>query len=359
MDLQELQSILNDLRQPAYRFKQIKFAVYRELKDRFGAIENIPLALRRDLDRLMPFSELALRTEQRSVDGSVKALFATPDNVSIESVLIPYGDGTRTVCVSTEAGCQLNCAFCATGHLGFTRVLTASEIVEQVLYFARELRPRGERVTNVVFMGEGEPFLNYDNVKSAILLLNDKDGFNLGQRRISVSTSGIVPGIERFAAEDWQVNLAISLHAPVNGLRSILMPINRTYPVEQLMPALDAYVARTNRKLMIEYLLLGGLNDSSHNADALADLIHNYKEVLRLSVVNLIIYNPVNDSSGQPDRFKAPRIASLRAFEEVLNKREIAWTRRASFGSDISGACGQLAGEVTPRIEEPQDPSPA
>ena len=346
MDLDKLQTTLEELGQPAYRFKQIKLAMYGDLKEGFDAIDNIPQALRQDLNRLLPFNELILKTEQKSRDGSVKALFATLDNVSIESVLIPHGDGTRTVCVSTEAGCQANCAFCATGHLGFTRVLTPFEIVEQVLYFARVLKPKEERVTNVVFMGEGEPFLNYDNVKRAILLLNDKDGFNLGQRRISVSTSGIVPGIERFTAEDWQVNLAISLHAPVNGLRSILMPINRTYPLEQLMPALDAYVAKTNRKLMIEYLLLEGLNDSSHNADVLADLIHKYKEVLRLSVVNLIIYNPVKDSSGHPDRFKAPRLATVRAFQEILTKREIAWTRRASFGNDISGACGQLAGEV-------------
>lgn len=345
MDLEKLRAALDDLQQPAYRFKQIKLAACRDLKESFDTIDNIPLALRQELDRRVPFSELTLKRRQQSADGSVKVLFGTSDDVSIESVLIPYGDGPRTVCVSTEAGCHLNCAFCATGHLGFTRVLTAAEIVEQVLFFARALKSDGERVTNVVFMGEGEPFLNYDNVKSAILQLNDPDGFNLGQRRISVSTSGIIPGIERFAAEDWQVNLAISLHAPVNGKRSILMPINRTYPLEQLMPALDAYVAKTNRKLMIEYLVLGGLNDSTRNADALADLIHKYKEVLRLSVVNLIIYNPVSDSSGRPDRFKAPRGASVRAFEEVLNKREIAWTRRASFGSDISGACGQLAGE--------------
>lgn len=355
MDLERLQKVLSDLGQPAYRCKQIKLAVYRDLKDSFAAIDNIPLTLRQDLERLMPFSDLVLSREQQSRDGSVKALFAAPDHVAIESVLIPYGDGTRTVCVSTEAGCQANCAFCATGHLGFTRVLTPFEIVEQVLYFARLLKVKGERVTNVVFMGEGEPFLNYDNVKAAILLLNDKDGFNLGQRRISVSTSGIVPGIERFADEDWQVNLAISLHAPTNGLRSILMPINRTYPLEQLMPALDAYVAKANRKLMIEYLLLGGLNDSARNADMLADLIHKYKEVLRLSVVNLIVYNSVRDSSGRPDRFKAPRPASLRAFEEILTKREIDWTRRASFGSDISGACGQLAGEPAPCIPDTGD----
>ena len=346
MDLDKLQNTLEELGQPAYRFKQIKLAVYRDLKDGFGSIDNIPLVLRNELDRLMPFNELVLKREQRSVDGSVKALFGTLDNVAIEGVLIPYGDGTRTVCVSTEAGCQADCAFCATGHLGFTRVLTPFEIVEQVLSFSRELKAKGEKVTNVVFMGMGEPFLNYDNVKKAILLLNDKDGFNLGQRRISVSTSGIIPGIERFGAEDWQINLAISLHASDNVLRSRLMPINKTYPLEKLMPALDAYVAKNNRRLMIEYLLLGGINDSPRQADALADLIHAYTEVLRLSVVNLIIYNPTRDSEGQWDKFRAPSLAALRAFEEILTKREIAWTRRVSFGSDISGACGQLAGEV-------------
>jgi len=158
MDLQQLESILNDMQQPAYRFKQIKLAVYKELKDSFGAIENIPLPLRRDLDRLVPFSELTLTTEQQSTDGSVKALFAARDHVSIESVLIPYADGIRTVCVSTEAGCQVNCAFCATGHLGFTRVLTASEIVEQVLYFARALKPRGEKVTTSCSWGRESLF---------------------------------------------------------------------------------------------------------------------------------------------------------------------------------------------------------
>ena len=346
MDLNKLQTMLEELGQPAYRFKQIKLAIYRDLKEGFDAIENIPMALRQDLNRLLPFNELILKTEQKSLDGSGKNLFFTRDDLAIESVLIKHGDGSRTVCVSTEAGCQIDCSFCATGHLGFKRVLSPSEIAEQVLSFSRELKAKGEKVTNVVFMGMGEPFLNYDNVKKAILLLNDKDGFNLGQRRISVSTSGIIPGIERFGAEDWQINLAISLHAPDNALRSRLMPINKTYPLEKLMPALDAYVAKNNRRLMIEYLLLGGINDSSRQADALADLIHAYGEILRLSVVNLIIYNPTKDSDGHWDRFRSPSLAALRAFEEILTKREIAWTRRASFGSDISGACGQLAGQV-------------
>ena len=346
MDLDKLQTTLEELGQPAYRFKQIKLAMYRDLKEGFDAIENIPMALRQDLNRLLPFNELILKTEQKSLDGSGKNLFFTRDDLAIESVLIKHGDGSRTVCVSTEAGCQIDCSFCATGHLGFKRALSPSEIAEQVLSFSRELKAKGEKVTNVVFMGMGEPFLNYDNVKKAILLLNDKDGFNLGQRRISVSTSGIVPGIERFGAEDWQINLAISLHAPDNALRSRLMPINKTYPLEKLMPALDAYVAKNNRRLMIEYLLLGGINDSPRQADALADLIHAYGEILRLSMVNLIIYNPTKDSDGHWDRFRSPSLAALRAFEEILTKREIAWTRRASFGSDISGACGQLAGEV-------------
>jgi len=346
MDLEKLQTTLQELEEPPYRFRQIKLAVYRDLKEGFDAIENIPMALRQDLNRLLPFNELILKTEQKSLDGSGKNLFFTRDDLAIESVLIKHGDGSRTVCVSTEAGCQIDCSFCATGHLGFKRVLSPSEIAEQVLSFSRELKAKGEKVTNVVFMGMGEPFLNYDNVKKAILLLNDKDGFNLGQRRISVSTSGIIPGIERFGAEDWQINLAISLHASDNVLRSRLMPINKTYPLEKLMPALDAYVAKTNRRLMIEYLLLGGINDSPRQADALADLIHTYGKVLRLSVVNLIIYNPTKDSDGHWDKFRAPSLAALRAFEEILTKREIAWTRRASFGSDISGACGQLAGEV-------------
>jgi 23S rRNA (adenine2503-C2)-methyltransferase len=346
MDLDKLQTTLEELGEPAYRSKQIKLAVYRNLKEGFDSIENIPLALRQDLDRFLPFNELILKTEQKSLDGSGKNLFFTRDNVAVESVLIKHGDGSRTVCVSTKAGCQIDCSFCATGRLGFKRVLSPFEIAEQVLSFARELKTKGEKVTNVVFMGMGEPFLNYDNVKKAILLLNDKAGFNLGQRRISVSTSGIVPGIERFSAEDWQINLAISLHAPDNALRSRLMPINKTYPLEKLMPALDAYVAKTNRRLMIEYLVLGGINDSPRQADALADLIHAYREILRPSVVNLIIYNPTKDSDGHWDKFRAPRLAALRAFEEILTKREIAWTRRVSFGSDISGACGQLAGEV-------------
>ncbi len=344
MDWDKLQKILEELGEPAYRLQQIKLAIYRDLKDGFNFIDNIPQGLRESLAKLIPFNELTLKTERKAADGAIKRLFLTADGLAIESVLIKHEDGRRTVCVSTEAGCQINCSFCATGHLGFKRVLTQYEIFEQVLSFARYLKSQGERVTNVVFMGMGEPFLNYDNVKKAILLLNDKDGFNLGQRHISVSTSGIVPGIETFTKETWQVNLAISLHAPTNDLRSKIMPINKTYPLAQLMPVLDDYVLKTNRKLMIEYLLLGGLNDSPKQAETLVELIGKYKNISRLSMVNLIVYNATKDNYGHWDTFKTPDANTLKIFEDILSKNKINWTRRVSFGRDISGACGQLAG---------------
>jgi 23S rRNA (adenine2503-C2)-methyltransferase len=345
MDLDKLEAILIKLNEPAYRFKQIKLAIYRDLKEGFDFIDNIPQGLRESLSKLIPFDEFTLKTEQRSLDGTIKRLFVTSDDLAIESVLIKHEDLRRTVCVSTEAGCQINCSFCATGHLGFKRVLTSSEIFEQVLSFARELKIKDEKVTNVVFMGMGEPFLNYDNVKKAILLLNDKEGFNLGQRHISVSTSGIVPGILSFTEENWQINLAISLHAPNDILRSQLMPINNAYPLEQLMPALDNYVLKTNRRLMIEYLLLGGINDNEKEAQELATLIHSYKNISRLCLVNLIIYNPTKDNYGHWDKFQAPSPSAFKNFGDILTKKGIAWTRRVSFGSEISGACGQLAGE--------------
>jgi 23S rRNA (adenine2503-C2)-methyltransferase len=345
MNLDKLKEILDKLEEPTYRFKQIKLAVYRDLKEGFSFVDNIPQGLRESLTKLLPFNELTLKTEQKSLDGTVKKLFLTNDNLAIESVLIKHEDLRRTVCVSTEAGCQINCSFCATGHLGFKRGLTSFEIFEQVLAFARELKIKNEKVTNVVFMGMGEPFLNYINVKEAILLLNDKEGFNLGQRHISVSTSGIIPGIKSFTEENWQINLAISLHAPNNVLRSELMPINNTYPIEELMAALDTYVLKTNRRLMIEYLLLGGINDDAKEAEALADLIHSYKNISRLSLVNLIIYNPTKDNYGHWDKFKAPSSLTLKKFEEILTKKGINWTRRVSFGSEIAGACGQLAGQ--------------
>jgi len=346
MDLDRLDTVLKDLGQPAYRARQIKLAVYRDLAQGYDDIPTIPRSLRRELAVRMLFDELRLETSRRSPDGATKNLFLTQDSLAIESVLIPHESGSRTVCVSTEAGCQIGCTFCATGHLGFQRTLTPFEIADQVLFFARQLKAAGEKVSNVVFMGMGEPFLNYENVRSAIMLLNDPEALGLGQRRISVSTSGIVPGIERFTQEQWQVNLAVSLHAPTDTLRSQLMPINRTYPLGTLMPALDRYVSVTNRRLMLEYLLLGGINDSTDDARQLADLVRAWPNVSRLGLVNLLTYNPTRDTYGHWDAFKGPSERTLATFEDALTGRGIPWTRRVSFGTDIGGACGQLAGEA-------------
>ncbi|HNW85125.1 MAG TPA: 23S rRNA (adenine(2503)-C(2))-methyltransferase RlmN [Candidatus Cryosericum sp.] len=347
MDLDRCDTVLKDLGQPAYRARQIKLAVYRDLAQGYEDIPTIPRPLRQELAARMPFDELRLETSRRSPDGATKNLFLTQDGLAIESVLIPHESGSRTVCVSTEAGCQIGCTFCATGHLGFQRALTPFEIADQVLFFARQLKATSEKVSNVVFMGMGEPFLNYEHVRRAILLLNDPDGLGLGQRRISVSTSGIVPGIERFTEEGWQVNLAISLHAPTDALRSRLMPINQTYPLDKLMPALDHYVDATNRRLMLEYLLLGGVNDAPDQALQLADLLRAWPNVSRLGLVNLMTYNPTRDAYGHWDAFKGPTERTLATFEETLTARGIPWTRRVSFGSDVGAACGQLAGEAT------------
>ncbi len=348
MDLDRLGTVLHELGQPAYRAKQIELAVYRDLAHGYDDIPTIPRPLRQELAGRMPFDELRLETTRRSPDGADKDLFLTQDSLPIESVLIPHENGSRTVCVSTEAGCQIGCTFCATGHLGFQRTLTPFEIVDQVLFFARQLKAAGEKVTNVVFMGMGEPFLTYEHMRRAILLLNDPDALGLGQRRISVSTSGIVPSIEHFTQEQWQVNLAVSLHAPTDALRSQLMPINRTYPLSALMPALDRYVAVTNRRLMLEYLLLGGINDSPEDAHRLADLLRTWPNVSRLGLVNLLTYNPTRDAYGHWNAFMGPTGRTLATFEDILTAHGIPWTRRVSFGGDVGAACGQLAGEARP-----------
>lgn len=257
----------------------------------------------------------------------------------------------------------MNCSFCATGKSGFKRNLTAEEIVDQVLFFARLLNKKQERVTNVVYMGMGEPMNNYDNVMASIRSLNDKDGMNLGARHISVSTCGIVPGIKKFAKEELQVNLAISLHAADDKTRSRLMPVNAAYPIAKLMKAVAEYAAATKRKVMFEYILISGVNDSDEHARSLAALIGKNK----LYHVNLIKYHEtpaplevrttkdksagVNDDllltgsakAGASPVFRAPARERLDRFFDILKKSGVSCTFRVSFGEDIAGACGQLA----------------
>jgi 23S rRNA (adenine2503-C2)-methyltransferase len=239
----------------------------------------------------------------------------------------------NTVCVSSQVGCALGCLFCATGKMGFKRNLEVFEIVEQVLFFARYLKKTKDKVTNVVFMGMGEPFLNYGNVLGAIKILNDKEGFNLGARKFSISTVGITEGIEKLAEEKLQINLAISLHASNNKLRSNLIPANKKYGIEKILKKVNEYIKKTNRKVMFEYLMIKDLNDSNESAKELAFLMEK-----PLYFVNLISYNPTGD-------FQPSSKETIQKFKSILEKEGVYVTERYRFGREIKAACGQLAGK--------------
>ncbi len=344
MNLNELEKILEG--EPAFRLKQIKKAVFCELIENWDEATSLPKSLMEKLTQNCPISQLTIEKILNSTDGeTTKALFKLVDGCKIESVLMKHIGERITVCVSSQVGCPIGCEFCATGQQGFKRNLSSGEMVDQVLFFARTARVGDEvatsssrfanaRVTNVVFMGMGEPFLNYDNVLEAIRILNDKDGFNLGARHNSVSTAGIIEGIKKFSNEKIQVNLAISLHAPNNALRTKLMPINKTYPIEEVLTAVDNYIAKTNRKVMFEYLMIDKINDSEAQAEELAKIMKK-----PLYLVNLISFNPVSHST-----FKPSSDSRIKKFREILEKNKVAFTQRHRFGQEIQAACGQLAG---------------
>jgi 23S rRNA (adenine2503-C2)-methyltransferase len=290
----------------------------RSLRARLGA-----------LYRLLPFAPVHESTSQ---DGlSRKVLVRLGDGETIESVLMAY-DRRQTVCVSSQVGCPVGCAFCATGQSGFTRHLDVAEIVAQPLYFARQLQAQQQSVTNVVIMGMGEPLLNYDAVWQAIEVWNDHQGMNLGARKITVSTAGYVPGIERMATERLQVGLAVSLHAADDALRDQLVPLNRTYPLAEVLAVCREYVAVTRRRVTIEYALIRGVNDSVRQAQQLAQLLAGL-----MCHVNLIPLNPTAEQTYHP-----PSKAQVDAFHKALLDREISATVRLRRGADIQAGCGQL-----------------
>jgi len=336
MNLNDVQEILTELNQPKYRLAQIKKAVYGQLVEHYSDIEELPKELRDALDSrapLLSFKEAKLFPSAAS--DSVKALFTLRDGLLIESVLMYHNNDRITLCVSSQVGCPMQCGFCATGKLGFKRNLTTEEITDQVLYFNRYLKKdKRPPVGNVVFMGMGEPFLNYDNVIGAVRLLNDHTAFNIGQRHISVSTAGVVPGIRKFADEKLQVNLAISLHATSDTVRSRIMPVNKQYPIAEIMASAREYADKTNRRLMFEYLLIDGLNDSEEDAQRLAEMMSENK----LYFVNLIIYN-------ETGIFNPPSKTKIDAFKKILQGAGIDVIQRRKFGEDIGGACGQLAAQ--------------
>src|SRR5512134_3623521 len=355
LDADEITNLLKEWNEPAYRAKQIWQGIYQQLYNSPAQFSNLPKSLREKLAEHVTFSPFKVKVYQDSSDGSTrKTLFELPDGNLIEAVLMRYGDpadnpqitasptgrgakNRRTLCISTQAGCAMGCVFCATGQMGFKRNLSSGEIVAQVLYYARMLKDMNESVTNIVLMGMGEPFHNYDNTMAAIDRLNDPDGFNFGARRFTISTVGLVPQIRRFADEERQVNLAISLHAADDEERVKMLPVNKRYKIDEVLDACRYYVEKTRRRVTFEWALIHGVNDSPEVAKKLAARLKGL-----LCHVNAIPLNPTAGYEGRAtDRQRAV------AFKETLEQAGIPCTIRMKRGIDIQAGCGQLAGSVS------------
>jgi 23S rRNA (adenine2503-C2)-methyltransferase len=333
LSLEELVNFLKRWGEPPYRARQIWHGLYQRLVTNPDTLTDLSIDLRARVNETFSFSNFTETKRQRSEDGrTIKTLFTLPDGEQVETVLMHY-EKRNTVCISTQVGCALGCAFCATGQMGFRRNLSSGEIVEQVIHYARQLATQKKQITNIVVMGMGEPFHNYDAVLSALTRLNHPAGFNLGARRITLSTVGLVPEIERFTREGWQFKLAVSLHAATNSLRDQLLPINRRYPLEVLIPACSAYVRQSGRRITFEWALIQGVNDGLDQADSLVDLVHELN-----CHVNLIPLNPTLDFEGN-----ATSKNNAERFLNRLANRGISSTMRLRRGINIQAGCGQLA----------------
>src|SRR5215813_6313935 len=307
MSHDEIAALLKGWGQPAYRARQIVEWLYKHKVASIEAMTNLPKALRDQLAAETRIGVMEPVSEQLSSDGqTVKRLFKLPDGQLIESVLMEYDDGRRTACISTQAGCAMGCVFCATGQMGFARNLTSGEIVEQTIYFARELESQGDRLSNVVLIGMGEPLHNYDHTLRAIRTMNDPNGLGIGQRHLTLSTVGLVPAIRRYADEDLQAGLAVSLHAATDEERSKLLPINRKYPILEVIDAVKYYVAKTGRRVTFEWALIRNENDSVEQARQLGRLLQGL-----LCHVNLIPLNPTGGYGGAPS--DPERVAAFQA----------------------------------------------
>jgi 23S rRNA (adenine2503-C2)-methyltransferase len=325
MDRELLAQALAEAEEPSYRAAQVWEWTARGARS-YEEMTNLPAELRERLSAEVPLSTLAVEAEAKSDDGTVKALFNTADGRPIEAVLMRYRDGRRSVCLSSQSGCPLTCSFCATGQMKFGRNLSADEILDQALHFRRT-----EVIDHVVFMGMGEPTMNLGAVLAACGQLPD---LGVTHRRTAISTVGWVPGIDRLAECEMPVSLALSLHAPNDGLRSQLMPVNDRYPLAEVLAACERYRARRRRKVFVEYVMLDGVNDRPEHARQLAELLDP-----RVYKVNLIPYNPTGAYDGSPPE----RIESFRA---ILAEHRLTATVRLTRGRDIAAACGQLAAKA-------------
>jgi 23S rRNA (adenine2503-C2)-methyltransferase len=351
LDLPDLAAVFRSWGEPEYRAIQVWQGLYTQLWGSAAQFTSVPLALRQRLDETYRFSRLQPISALESQDGRTrKTLFKLDSessesaNLAIEAVLMRY-DRRQTLCISTQAGCAMGCVFCATGQMGFRRNLSSGEIIEQVLYYARQLSQEGQAVTNVVVMGMGEPFHNYEATFTAIDRLGHPEGFNFGARRFTISTVGLIPAIRRFTSEHRQVNLAVSLHAADDELRSSLLPINRRYPLDELLLACRDYVIQTHRRISFEWALIRDVNDSLEQARKLAGRLEGFRiptkdggHTAALCHVNVIPLNPTRTYSGQA----TTRQRAL-DFQSELACWGIPCTIRIRRGIDIQAGCGQLA----------------
>jgi len=337
---EDITRYLQDLGQPAYRGRQVYSWIYARQENSFFAMSDLPKSLRQTLDQNATVTFPMVIKHRVAKDGTRKLLLELEDMKRVESVLIPQNEARDryTICVSTQVGCPLGCRFCATGQAGYQRNLYGYEIVGQVLVGERELRKKqkskGEDrfITNVVFMGMGEPLANYENVISSVRLINDYYGINIGQRHITISTAGIPDRIRELANEGLQTTLAVSLHAADDATRSRLMPINRRYNLQDVLEAVDYYTEKTGRRVTFEYILIKGENDGERDALNLARISRN-----RLVNVNLIPYNPVPELG-----FDRPPEAVVKRFYNLLSANGVNAVIREEHGTDIEAACGQL-----------------
>lgn len=320
-----------------FRARQIVKWLYAKHEHDFMAMTDLSRALRERLASLAELPQLQMLSYQRSKDGDTeKFLFGLPDGNAVESVLMHFdehlGPARATLCISTQVGCAMGCVFCASGQAGVLRNLATWEIVDQVLQVQKFIAERGERVANLVYMGIGEPLANYANTLRSLKLVNHEEGLQIGMRHIAVSTSGLIPGIDRLARERLPLRLAISLHAPTNALRSTLMPINEVYPLDALIEACRRYQAQTTRRITFEYCLIRDVNDADEDAHATGRLLDGIH-----SLVNIIPLNPVEGYAGE-----RPSAARVAAFQRIIEEYGIKSTVRLTMGDDIAAACGQL-----------------
>ena len=345
IDLSHLKRLVQDWNEPDYRADQIWRGIYSKFWSEPAQFSTLSKEFRKKYLEKLNFRTIQLEKALLSSDGlTEKLLFRSDQGDSFETVLMKYPSKNKkivrnTICVSTQVGCAMGCVFCATGNMGFKRNLRVGEIIEQVIFFSQESRIQNQRITNIVYMGMGEPFQNYNSVINSIKILNSSNGYNMGMRRFTISTVGLIQGMNKLPDDLPQVNLAVSLHAADDELRNSLVPINKRFPLKILMKACEDYVTKTNRRISFEWALIENVNDSLQQAHNLVSLIKKSKVLdTGLSHVNLIQLNPISNYQAKPSTNQ-----KTISFKKVLESNQIPCTIRRRRGIDINAGCGQLA----------------